>query len=40
MLSGCYDAALPLGHGGGVNGWVLGAVIGGPAVCEGESSSF
>lgn len=35
MLSRCGDAALPLGHGGGVSGGVLGAVIAGPAVCEG-----
>lgn len=36
MLSQCDDAALPLGRGGGVNGWwVLRAVTGGPAVCEG-----
>lgn len=35
MLSRCDDAALLLAPGGGVSGWVLGAVIAGLAVCEG-----
>lgn len=41
MLSRCGDdAALPLGGGEGVSGWMLGAVTAGPAVCQDVSSSF
>lgn len=40
MLSRCDDAASPLDHGGGVSGWVLGAVTAGPAVCEGVRAAL